>query len=177
MHEEDQIFQFKAALDKGIAAKVAESKPATLADAMKAAVAAEPYVRRQVGSSYSYHGGFGGSSGGRASSSSSSSGAAPMDLNNMNAEEADEEAEHSGVPQVNNVQQRAPTVEPYQQMMAKLEAMEHRIAFMSSAHSKGKNGRVPGLTREELEKLRKEGRCFRCKQKGHMKNECPKPLN
>ena len=29
------------------------------------------------------------------------------------------------------------------------------------------------LTNEERDKLRKEGRCFRCRETGHMANECP----
>jgi len=42
----------------------------------------------------------------------------------------------------------------------------------------GTNTQVSGLKPGEVEKLRSEGRCFRCKQKGHMKFECPqRPKN
>ena len=69
-------------------------------------------------------------------------------------------------------------------LLAKVEAMvEHRLAaLLQNAQRGGSNApgqraadRVPGLKATDLEKLRSEGRCFRCKQKGHMKRECPKP--
>lgn len=38
----------------------------------------------------------------------------------------------------------------------------------------GSNTRVPGrLTHEEIESLKKQGKCFHCKKHGHMKNVCP----
>jgi ribosomal protein S6E (S10) len=64
-------------------------------------------------------------------------------------------------------------------LMAKVEAMvQHRVAAMMQAKGgvnfNGANDRVPGLKASEIEKLRAEGRCFRCKQKGHSKRDCPK---
>ena len=65
-------------------------------------------------------------------------------------------------------------------LMAKVEAMvQHRVAAMlqskeTSYGNRGANGRVPGLSASDISKLRAEGRCFRCKQKGHSKRDCPK---
>jgi hypothetical protein len=33
--------------------------------------------------------------------------------------------------------------------------------------------RIAGLKPEDIKKLQAEGKCFRCKKQGHMKNECP----
>jgi hypothetical protein len=76
-------------------------------------------------------------------------------------------------------------------LMAKLEAMEHRIAALMSANSKASSSsslsssssyrggdRIPGLQAGDIARLQKENRCFRCKKVGHMKSECPgKPSN
>lgn len=57
-------------------------------------------------------------------------------------------------------------------------------SYASSMAKSGGNGNgsggnrggylVPGLKHDDIEKLRSEGKCFLCKQKGHMKNDCPK---
>jgi hypothetical protein len=53
-------------------------------------------------------------------------------------------------------------------MELRLNAIGHRSGAGASRHVAGANFK-PG----EIAKLMQEGRCFRCKQKGHMKNECP----
>ena len=61
--------------------------------------------------------------------------------------------------------------------LAKLEAMEHRLAALSSkppsSFSNKSGDRVPGLRSGDIDRLMKDGKCFRCKQKGHMKRDCP----
>lgn len=177
MHEEDKIFQFKRALHPLIAAKVAESKPATLMEAMHAAVQAEIYLGKRQGTGGSS---YGGSYNSRAPSFS---GAAPMDLNIVEAAEA--KYPEPNLPAVSTPfpATDAPLSDPAVNMIAsKLEAMEHRLNAM---YQKGRQGgdrrgannrnrdRIPGLTKEDIERLRAEDRCFRCKKVGHMKNECP----
>jgi hypothetical protein len=57
---------------------------------------------------------------------------------------------------------------------------EHREqgALQSSSSSaeqlNAMNARVPGLKYQEMERLMKEGRCFYCREQGHMKQACPK---
>lgn len=187
-NEEDKIFDFKAGLDRVLAAKVAEKQPKTLQEAMEIAVQAEPYVTTRGGG---YHGmatsfrnaNFGRTNNASSSSSASSnsSGAVPMELN---AVVADNNVENN-----NNINSSTASGEQdqniVQMLLSKIENMEHRLHAMSynrngntagtnggNHSSSSRNDRIPGLTSAEISSLRKEGRCFRCKQKGHMKNEC-----
>jgi hypothetical protein len=173
MHPSDQIFNFVSGLSSvNVANKVREKEPKSLHEAMDIAVRAEVFLAAGRGGHLQ---GFGGRSGGSASSSSSSAqaGAAPMDLNAVSQEEANDHTEESSVEE-----KTSPTsLELSPALMAKVEAMvQHRVAAMFQ--SKNSNGnkndsRVPGLKASDIEKLRAEGRCFRCKQKGHTKRDCP----
>jgi hypothetical protein len=87
-----------------------------------------------------------------------------MDLNHVGVEAGPDESNG------------APPTEPADAMaavLAKMEALENRLNAIHQP--KNNNGRVPGLKREDVERLRAEGRCFRCKKKGHMKRECTEP--
>ena len=159
--EEDKIFDFKEGLDKQLAAKVAEYKPATLHEAMEIAVRTEPYVSsfrsNAHNSSHSHRSSF-------VPASAASSGAVPMEVSNV-------EESH------------APNNDPVQMLLAKMEMLENKINAVSSRPAPRSSARVPDkLLHEEIERLKAEGRCFRCKQKGHMKSDCPQvraaqPLN
>ena len=165
MSDADQVHKFVTGLQPDIRRRVFERLPATLKDAIDAAVSIEAvgnYGRSAVNiPSSSYR-----SAGyGQASSSS-----APMEVNHVDASEPAEEEKYS-----------APThaADPAQ---ARIEALEHRLHALLSKGGAGpnrkKSDRVPGLQRGDIEKLMAEGRCFRCKQHGHMKSECTmKPSN
>ena len=64
-------------------------------------------------------------------------------------------------------------------VLAKMEAMQQTINALqhgggSSGSSFRRDGdRVTGLKPGDIASLMAEGKCFRCKKKGHMKNECP----
>lgn len=180
--EEDKIFDFKNGLDHPLAAKVAEKHPKTLQEAMEIAVQAEPYVTLRTGQGQR---GFYAPSGMNAygrTTAPNNVGAAPMDLNYVSSHEDNGDAGDLGVDTTNHL---APA-DPMQLMLAKLEAMETRLQAMQGTSAagnrpnRGPNGTgsggrnlIPGLTATDVAALQKEGRCFRCKQKGHMKNECP----
>jgi Ty3 transposon capsid-like protein len=177
MHEEDRIFHFKNALDRPIAAKVAEAKPKTLDEAMYAAVQAEMYVGRNAGfTSYPQS---------RSSTSGGHSTSVPMDLNAINEEQG-------FAPEVDEVEEKYSNVAPSRSggtsdlaqsaLMSKLDSMEQRLNALFQRGTTGSNpaagnrDRIQGLKPGDISRLRAEGRCFRCGQKGHMKNDpsCPK---
>jgi len=172
MSASDQIFNFVSGLSSvAVANKVREKEPKTLHEAMDIAVRAEVFLSAgrfgHVGQSHF---------GGRATSSTSVP--VPMDVNALQAqaeiEESQESAERHAASDSDNAQSELSA-----SLMAKVEAMvQHRVAAMMQGKSginfNGANDRVPGLKASDIEKLRAEGRCFRCKQKGHSKRDCPK---
>ena len=180
--EEDKIFDFKNGLDRPLAAKVAEKQPKTLQEAMEIAVQAEPYVTNRGGVSSSAFRST--PSAFIRSSASSSSGAVPMELNAASIDPssvAEESSNDDSVPSTTSSHdESSSSSDPLRLLLAKIETMESRLHSMQHSSNKGKAGNnksrnyVPGsLTAADIEKLKKEGRCFRCKQQGHMKNDCP----
>jgi hypothetical protein len=163
MSAADQVFQFTNGLAPALMSYVWEHQPATLEQAIQLAASKEAtlgFTGRSNGSSHY-----------RPSASPSSSGSVPMDLNHV----ALGEEEDDSAPRFHDEPASAPRVESL--LLAKLEAMEQRIAALSSkppsSNPSNKSGdRVPGLKSGDIDRLMKEGRCFRCKQKGHMKRDC-----
>jgi hypothetical protein len=163
MSSSDQIFNFVSGLSSALVAnKVREKEPKSLHEAMDIAVRAEVFLaggrHGHTGSSYgSRSSGAGGSNGGMST---------PMEISAL------EEPEHGGDP---TEDQRGTSAEAA--LMAKVEAMvQHRLAALmqkGTAAGDSRGDRVPGLKASDIEKLRAEGRCFRCKQKGHNKRDCP----
>lgn len=171
MSASDQIFNFVSGLSSvAVANKVREKEPKTLHEAMDIAVRAEVFLSAgRFGHGQSHFGG-------RVAANTSAS--VPMDVNALQTqaeiEEQQESAERTAASDSDNAQSELPA-----SLMAKVEALvQHRVAAMMQAKGgvnfNGANDRVPGLKASEIEKLRAEGRCFRCKQKGHSKRDCPK---
>lgn len=190
-NEEDKIFDFKTGLDRRLAAKVAERQPATLQEAIEIAVQAEPYVTndslgRGHGGSTNLNFNRGNSSNfPRATNGSNSSEMVPMDINHLDQESSQVELEEGNKSEVGTragVGGSSVNSNVLSLLVTKLEAMETRLLAMSSSHrppaagkssKSGSRDRVPGLSGVDIAALLKEGRCFRCREKGHMKSECP----
>lgn len=156
----DQVHRFVNGLLGPLAAKVWEKHPANLVAAIDAAVSVEamhnfgraamPYGHRPASSSTSY-----------------SSNPDAMDINNLEFEEAPVDAADA----------------EKDALLSKMAAMEMRLNALSaggaSSRPSGQGGyrsrdRIAGLDPKTIKQLQSEGKCFRCKEKGHMKNECPK---
>jgi hypothetical protein len=165
MSPADQVFQYTNGLLPAIASRVWERQPATLAEAIQEAASREATL------GFTTRGGAGPSH--FRPSASSSSGSVPMDINHVALDDAEVE-ENEAAPRFHE----DPSVANQSALLAKVEALEHRLAALSfkapSSTPSNKSGdRVKGLKSGDIERLMKEGRCFRCKQTGHMKRDCP----
>lgn len=174
MSASDQIFNFVSGLSSvAVANKVREKEPKSLHEAMDIAVRAEVFLSAgRLGHNQSHFGGRGAAAANHAAS-------VPMDVNALQAHveiaEQQDSVERGAASDSDNAQPELSAA-----LMARVEAMvQHRVAAMMQAkgginYFNGANDRVPGLKASDIEKLREEGRCFRCKQKGHSKRDCPK---
>lgn len=180
MSNADQVHHFVNGLVGPIAGKVWE-KYLTLTDlraAIDAAVSVEAMGNYGRGASSSSNTGGKGRAPfpGRAANES-----APMDINNLDlgadAEDDPPEAVHRP--------SAAPTGSDtlLASMLSQMQVLQHQVSALAggrapaAAESRNRD-RLPASSFKpgELTELMKEGRCFRCKQKGHMKNDpsCPK---
>jgi hypothetical protein len=185
MSEKDRIHAFARGLTQRLAAKVWERNPSTLQEAIDYAVTAEAtgvYAFRSTG----HYGTNTGTTSVRGSSSASSSsmGSAPMDLTHIAMMEdylIEEPTSNVGL-DVPSSTAATPRVDVEALINS---AVEQRVnAIMSNSSFKpngsrpptGSKNHVAGLKGEEISKLMKENRCFRCRQVGHYKNDpkCPK---
>jgi hypothetical protein len=170
MGDADQVHHYVNGLLGVVAAKVWERHPTTLKEAIDFAVSVEAmsnYGRAALPSGHrssSYAGG------------ASHHTSAPMEVNHMLG---DPEEKYDEPPAERD---------PMAIILAKMESMEHRLNALnhsggspyssSSASYNPDRSKILGLKPGDLARLRKEGRCFRCKSKDHMKNECPqRPKN
>lgn len=163
----DQVHHFVTGLLAPIAAKVWEKHPTNLIDAIDAAVSVEAmsnFGRAAIPGSF-----------GRHPSASSSAAAASnpdaMDLNNLESGANDSFMFQS--PEADQTQV------VLSQMVNQMAAMDLRLNALfaggkTGSGRTGKKDRIPGLDAATIKELQAAGKCFRCKEKGHMKNECPK---
>lgn len=62
-------------------------------------------------------------------------------------------------------------------MLSQMQLLQHQVSALAGGRPSDRSrDRLPDSSFKpgEIAELMKEGRCFRCKQKGHMKSECPK---
>jgi hypothetical protein len=173
MSASDQIFNFVSGLSSvAVANKVREKEPKSLHEAMDVAVRAEVFLAAgRFGQGH-----HGGHYGGRGTVPSQPAGiSVPMDVNALMQAEDSSDLYDASDRDADSSAAAAADLSPA--LMAKMEAMvQHRVAAIMQAKEFPRvfGDRVPGLKASDIEKLRAEGRCFRCKQKGHSKRDCPK---
>ena len=169
MAPSDQVFNFVSGLSNpAVANKVREKEPQTLHAAMDIAVRAEAFLAPNRHNTGGFHG-----SSRQGGGVSANHGSVPMDLNmfDMSDDQGDDHVDQTSAQGIN------PTEAGFASLLTKMEEMvQHRVNAMMQSSSFKKNpsnDRVPGLKTSDIDRLRAEGRCFRCKQKGHNKSECP----
>lgn len=181
MSPADQVHHFVNGLIGPIASKVWE-KHAALTDlraAIDAAVSVEAMGNYGRGASSSSSSAFKG----RPPFASRAADPAAMDLSHLHLgtdRESEDSEEPSGAPSA------APR-QPVDQdgvlaaVLSQMQQLQHQVSALAGGRAQPPRSgagrdRVQGLKPDEIKKLMKEGRCFRCKQVGHMKGDpvCPK---
>jgi hypothetical protein len=130
---------------------------------------------------------FARSGGYRGAHGSSNGGAVPMEVSNINmhadpfaADGAFDEQDGYGeaqllarIYQLEQSQQQ----QQQQQFLAMLQRGGGAGRGGSSGPSRPKGPLVPGISKADYERCRKEKRCLKCKQPGHNAAECDKPVS
>jgi len=169
MSDADQVHLYMQGLQSHIAQKVWGYHPTNLREAINHAVSVEAMANFGR-AAMPQRSGFGHKHGGYNPSPSSST-SVPMDINSI--ESFLVEPEVSPPPS----DSMAPLLAQIGEMQQCINALQH--ASKSSKPHRGSN-RVSGLKPGEIAQLMAEGKCFLCKQAGHMKGDCPqrnKPKN
>lgn len=201
MSPADQVHKFTKGLLPHLAAKVFEKAPVDLKTAIEWAVRLEAngiYGRTAALPAQAY---------GRGSYSSSGNGASSLvngdamdeSLNNIGMDGFENlESDQEMPPSVSTAPSAgALNAEQVQSIFSKFESLidqrlnsiaagrypsqQRTVGFAKGNSGNGGGGRgkdrVPGLTPADVARLRAENRCFRCKKIGHMKSDCPNPVN
>ena len=176
----DQIFHFRQGLDHLLAIEVLKKDPKTLHEAMDHAVAAESYLGLGRGNSgghrggaSGYHQGQGAHMGAGASAAAATNGYAPMEISNINHDAyAEEQPPVAATPPPPSSSSSTETAA----LLAAMQKMQHQLLALQQQKPSSAGGKVPGLKPGDIDRLRAEGRCFNCKEKGHSKRDCTKSL-
>jgi hypothetical protein len=194
MEEGDKKHRFTTNLSPALRQEVLKAKAKTLQEAIHAAVSAEAYghfSRIKTGGYYPGRVHSYGQSVGHASS-----GSAPMEVSNVNQADEVEDGDAVGGPtfwaetpsppictstgsgssaREQQLLARVHELESQFKMQKSLNAIFHRGNHGSSAKKPAAN-LVPGVSKAEFERCRREGLCLKCKQPGHIARECSKPV-
>ena len=176
MSEKDKLFSFVRGLRPEIKMRMWDKEITTLAEAINCAVSVEAMMAfgRTGTMPHGFGGGRGhmhghGSAGANNAASSSSSSGVHMDLSNMSlgdehASEMDAFAQYSlGERAESSASDHAAAASAMVALNGKIQALEHRLQNLTFTPGP-RSDRVPGLKAEDVKKLMKEGRCFRCKK-------------
>jgi hypothetical protein len=197
MEEGDKKHRFTTNLSPSLRQEVLKAKAKTLQEAIHAAVSAEAYGnygRIKTGGYYPAR-----AQGTGSRPFGASSGAVPMEVSNVNRDAEPSEDSDAVVEPTFWSEIPSPPVGTAsggaigssvreQQLHARLQELENQFKVQKSLNAvfhRGSNGSgmknfkptanlVPGVSKAEFERCRREGLCLKCKQPGHIARECPK---
>lgn len=175
----DQVHQYTRGLKQALRFEVVKQKPRTLTEAANIAITAEAMITTSSNSSssssnFTYRPSRSGYSGAGAGS------AAPMDVNLLGQEpvdgtvhertdpNADSSSREELLSMVRNLQTQ---MQSRQSLNAMFGGQDHRARDGTSSGTK-----VPGISKEDYERCRRENVCLRCKEPGHIASKCSKPV-
>ncbi|MGH2639177.1 MAG: hypothetical protein ACRDF4_07865 [Rhabdochlamydiaceae bacterium] len=180
MSEADKIENFMYGLQQGLFSDVDRRDPQTLQDAMTYAQRAElrSRVRAQYGvnhlrNKFSYPT----TTHTPTASTTPTTASIPMELGRVEMNEEKEEMEEAYEQYLNEMDEEECLAELEELQLeeeAEVEQEEKKVEpTQLQAITTRINNKNSRLTKEELIRLRREGRCFRCKRKDHISRDCP----
>ena len=197
MDEGDQKHRYISNLNTGLRIEVLKSKPKNLAEATHAAVSAEAYGADSRNGANNKFGSYNPSARYGPPRSNGGGGGVPMELSNVNhhledfdsmavgSEYGDAEpsstSNSSSSSSSANVGREKYLLNMIKELQAKQKVQESVNALFQPASSRGSSSRgnssgsgnrVPGVSKEDFERCRREGRCLNCKQKDHIARDC-----
>lgn len=183
MSEADKIENFMYGLQQGLYSEVDRRDPQTLQDAMTYAQRAElrNRVRAQYGANhlrnrFSYPTSTS-TTHSPTTSTTPTTATIPMELGRVEVDEEREDMEEAYEQYLNEIDEEECLAELEELQLeeeAEVEQEEKKVEpTQLHAITTRNNNRNSRLTKEELIRLRREGRCFRCKRKDHISRDCP----
>lgn len=206
MSESDQLFLFKQGLQSDIQKEVNTQRPTTLAEAMSCAQRAEITLRtsnynRNSRMNYRSNYNFNNVSVPRYNSfiSNNNNASVPMELSNINFGDDSNtyDMQHSTVDPDDGLNfcyngYNTGDSNWYDRRDTHFNALSNEQQHLNAIQYNNRNGyphkyfnsnpgsnvsRVPGLSREQIERCKRTGSCFYCGARGHMKSQCVKFQN
>lgn len=154
MDTESQLAMYTRGLKHHVAIEIEKANMTDLSQAMNLAARIDMLTYRSNRTQTGPNRGWNGSRGWSQPTSNSSYGSVPMELGALLN---DSESNQDGSVTVSR---------------DTLNALFSRMN-RGGRQNRGNGYRVPGLSKDEYQRLSREGKCFRCKQPGHMARDCP----
>ena len=190
----DQLHAFIRGLNPAIKTEVLKARPKTVSEAVNTAHLVESFLAPRQGGGRGM-GFFARSGGYRGGQGVNSGGAVPMEVSNINMQ-ADPFAADGPFDEQDGYGEAELLARIYQLEQSQQLQQQQFLAMMQRGDGSGGAGRggssgassssgprqskgplVPGISKADYERCRKEKRCLKCKQPGHNAAECDKPVS
>jgi len=187
----DQLHAFIRGLNPAIKAEVLKARPKTVSEAVNTAHLVESFLAPRQGGGRGM-GFFARSGGYRGAQGASSGGSVPMEVSNLNMQ-PDPFASDDSWDQPDGYAESHLLARIYQLEQSQQQQQQQFIAMLQRGGGSGGTGRggssgassssrpkgplVPGISKADYDRCRKEKRCLKCKQPGHNASDCDKPVS